>query len=404
MARRRFGKLSVVRINSLKEPGLFSDGGGLYLRVSPNLTKSWVFRFKEAGKARDMGLGPLHTITLAEARELATEKRKLRLDGVDPITHRRAARQARALEAVKAVTFKECAEGYISAHRAGWRSAKHAHQWTSTLAAHAEPIMGKLSVQAIDTAVVLKCLEPIWTQTPETASRLRGRIEAILDWATARGYRQGENPARWRGHLDHLLPARSKVQRVEHHAALPYAEVPEFVAGLRSRDTIAARALEFTILTAARTGEVFGALWDEINLELMTWTIPGHRMKGGREHRAPLSPRAVEILRSLPEDGPRVFSGLTEAAWRKLMAQARPDVTIHGFRSSFRDWAAETTNYQNHIVEMALAHTIGDAVERAYRRGDLFEKRTRLMAAWAGFCAKPMKAGEVVSIMREPRR
>jgi integrase len=296
---REIEKLTALRAEREKRPGMYGDGGGLYLRVTEDGAKNWVFRFMLNGRPRWMGMGPLHTVSLAEARKRAGEHRLRRHDGIDPIEARRAERLKAQLEAAKAITFKGCAESYIKAHRAGWRNGKHAAQWEATLATYAEPIIGKLSVQAIDTALVLKVLEPIWTKKPETAGRVRGRIEAVLDWARVRGYRTGENPARWKGHLDHLLPARGKVRKVEHHAALPYPELPGFLVALREQEGIAARALEFTMLTSARTGEVIGAHWNEINFLDRTWTVPATRMKAGREHRVPLSARALAILEEM---------------------------------------------------------------------------------------------------------
>src|SRR5215467_14277405 len=296
---RATGRLTALKVDKAKRPGMYADGGGLYLRVTNDGAKNWVFRFMLNGRPRWMGMGPLHTVSLAEARKRAAEHRLRRHDGIDPIEHRRAERLQARLDAAKAITFKECAQNYIKAHRAGWRNGKHAGQWEATLATYAEPVIGKLSVQAIDTALVLKVLEPIWTTKPETAGRVRGRIESILDWAKVRGYRAGENPARWRGHLDKLLPPRSKVRRVEHHAALPYAELPGFLASLREQESIAARALEFAILTAARTGEIIGARWGEIDLLDKTWTLPATRMKAGKEHRVPLTARALAILKEM---------------------------------------------------------------------------------------------------------
>jgi integrase len=281
------GRLTALKVDKAKRPGMYADGGGLYLRVTHSGTKNWVFRFMLNGRPRWMGVGPLHTIGLAEARNRAAGFRLQRHDGVDPIERRRAERLQGRLDAAKAMTFKESAALYVASHRAGWRNPKHAAQWQATLATYAEPVIGGLSVQVIDTALVLKVLEPIWTVKPETAGRVRARMESILDWAKARGYRAGENPARWRGHLDKLLPPRSKVQRVEHHAALPYAELPGFLVSLREQEGIAARALEFAIMTAARTGEVIGSRWGEMDLLDKTWTLPAARMKSGREHRVP---------------------------------------------------------------------------------------------------------------------
>jgi integrase len=364
--------------------------------------KSWLYRFSLQGKAREMGLGSLSAVSLSEARIKAGECRRLREEGVDPIEARKVRREQAALDAAKSITFKEAAANYIASHRAGWRNEKHASQWENTLATYAEPVLGRVSIQAIDTTLVLKVLEPIWKTKPETASRLRGRIEAILDWAKVRGLRQGENPARWRGHLDHLLPARSKVRRVKHHAALSYAELPDFIAKLRAQEGVAARALEFTILTAARTGDTIGAVWYEVNTSDKVWTVPADRMKAGKEHRVPLSSRALAILREGHDmqTSDYVFPGgkagkpLSNMAMTEVLRRmGRRDITVHGFRSTFRDWAAERTNFPSEVVEMALAHAVGDKVEAAYRRGDLFEKRRRLMAEWASYCNTPSAVG-----------
>lgn len=354
-----------------------------------------------------MGLGPLHTIGLAEAREKAQECRKLRLQRVDPIEARKSGQIEAKLAAASAIIFRECAERYIEAHRAGWRSEKHASQWPTTLGSYVYPIFGDLPVQAIDVGLVMKALEPIWHAKPETANRVRGRIEAVLDWAASRGYRQGENPARWRGHLENLLPKRSKIRRVEHHPALPYQEIGAFMAELRRQDGIAARALEFTILTASRTGEVVGARWDEINRAERIWTIPAERMKSGREHRVPISGAALTIVDAMAEvrQGKFVFPGNTATQPLSNMAMLmllrrmnRPDLTVHGFRSTFRDWAAERSAFAAEVAEMALAHTVADAVERAYRRGDLFQKRQQLAEAWASYCNSSPSGGEVIPI------
>jgi integrase len=406
---RAIEKLTALKVERTNQPGMYGDGGGLYLRVANGQAKNWVFRFMLNGRPRWMGMGPLHTVSLAEARKRAGEHRLRRHDGIDPIEARRAERLKARLEAAKAITFKECAESYIRAHRAGWRNNKHAAQWEATLATYAESIIGKLSVQTIDTALVLKVLEPIWRKKPETAVRLRGRIESILDWAKVRGYRTGENPARWKGHLDHLLPARGKVRKVEHHAALPYGELPGFLAALREQEGIAARALEFTILTSARTGETIFARWHELDLLDKTWIVPAERMKAGREHRVPLSARALAILEEMQphragDDG-FVFPGgkagkpLSNMAFLMLLRRMkRDDLTAHGFRATFKTWASERTNFQNEIVEAALAHVVGSKVEQAYRRGDMFEKRCRLMDSWAEFCNKPRAQGAVLSL------
>jgi integrase len=417
-------RLTALKVSRLNEPGMYADGRGLYLQVTES-GASWVFRYMLAGKARWMGLGPLALYGLQEARAKALDARRLRHEGIDPIDARRAQRDRQRLEAAKAVTFAKCAEAYIKAHRAGWRSDKHATQWETTLATYAEPIIGALPVQAIDTALVMKVLEqirdapgepaaPFWTARPETASRLRGRIESILDWAKVRGYRNGENPARWRGHLDHLLPARSRVRKVQHHAALPYAELRAFLATLRTQGGIAAGALEFTILTAARTGETVGARWGEFNLSEKVWIVPGDRMKAGKEHRVPLSDRALAILSDVKPASDAgdigsqfVFAGgkpglpLSDMAFLMLLRRmGHGDVTAHGFRSTFRDWAAERTNIPNDVIEMALAHSVSDKTVAAYNRSDLFDRRRRLMAQWATFCTSPAQQGNNVAPIR----
>ena len=398
-------RLTAVAVVRKKKLGRYGDGRGLWLQVSPSGTKSWLFRYMRNGKARQMGLGAVHTVTLAEARETAGDCRKLLLAGLDPIEARRAERMQSRVEAARGTTFKDCGERYIVAHEAGWKNAKHRNQWKSTLATYAYPVLGELSVAAIDTALVLKVIEPIWTVKPETAARVRGRIEAVLDWATAREYRQGDNPARWRGHMDKLLPARSKVARVRHHAALPYGELPVFMAALRKQDGVSPRALEFAILTAARTGETVGARWAEIDANTAVWNVPAERMKGEREHRVPLSARTLEILESLPREGEAEFvfpGGRAESPLSNmallgvLRRMGRGDVTTHGFRSTFRDWAAEQTAYPREVCEAALAHALKDKTEAAYRRGDLFEKRRRLMADWSKYCTLPPPVGEKV--------
>jgi integrase len=416
-------KLSALKVAREKRPGIYSDGGGLYLQVAKQGWKSWIFRFwvaerdpktglalrdpttnKLLGRNREMGLGSCITVSLAEARERAMECRKLRENDVDPIEAREAAKRRVALERAKSLKFKEAAVAYVAAHRAAWKNEKHASQWTATLQTYAYPVFGDASVQAIDTALIVKVIEPIWAAKPETANRVRGRIESILDWATVRGYRQGENPARWRGYLDKLLPSRAKVRKPQHHRALPYAELPAFMADLRLEVGIAARALEFTILTAARTSEAIGARRPEINARERLWAVPAERMKASKEHRVPLSDRVLEIIaEAIVDEEGFIFPG---GRWRKplsnmamlalLKRMGRDDLTVHGFRSTFRDWAAERTNFANEVVEMALAHAIDSKTEAAYRRGDLFEKRRHLMAEWEVYCLAPPKIGEVV--------
>jgi len=384
--------LTALAVSKIKTPGRHAVGDGVYLQITGDSGRSWIFRYQRGGRQRHMGLGPTDLLTLAEARERAREARRLLLDGIDPMEARNARRAQAALDAAKAVTFKDCAERYIASHEAAWRNPVHRKQWTSTLTAYAYPAFGALPVAAVDTGLVIKALEPIWTEKPETASRVRGRVESILDWAKVRGYREGENPARWRGHLDKLLPNRRKVRRVEHHAALPYADMPAFMVALREREGIAARALEFLILTAGRTGEVLGARWSEIECDV--WTVPASRMKAHREHRVPLPDQAVNLLAKLPRvDSDLLFPG--ERSGRPLSNMAllmmlrrmkRGDLTAHGFRSTFRDWTAEETDYAGEIAEAALAHVVESKVEAAYRRGDLFEKRRTLMADWATYC------------------
>lgn len=405
MGTRQLNRLSAKTIAFKKHPGLYCDGGGLYLQVTPSGSKTWIFRFRSAltQKLRDMGLGALHTVGLPEAREKAAAQRRALLDGLDPIQVREQERQRKAIEAAKAVTFSQCAVSYVESHKAGWRNAKHAEQWTKTLEAYADPVVGALPVQDVDTGLVLKILEPIWSTKAETASRLRARIENILDWARVRGYRSGENPARWKGHLNQLLPALAKKSRVAHHKAMPFCEVGEFVANLRALPSVSARCLEFTILTAARTSEAIKARPEEIDLDNATWTIPASRMKAQKEHRVPLSPRAVEVVREMLKlEQDYIFPGadrrkpLSNMAMLTLLDRIQVEVTVHGFRSSFRDWAAERTAFPHEVCEMALAHTIANAAEAAYRRGDLFEKRRKLMEAWGDFINAPRLEGTVI--------
>jgi integrase len=407
---RTINRLSHRKVVTLKQPGMHGDGGGLYLQVTEGADgtprKSWLFRYTVAGRERQMGLGPLSDVPLAEARDRALAARKLRRAGKDPIAEREAARVEASLVAAKTMSFDECATAYIAAHRAGWRNLKHAAQWSSTVATYCSPVFGKLPVQLVDVGLVMKAIAPLWAAKPETAGRVRGRIERILDLAKVRGFRDGENPARWRGHLDQLLPARGKVRRVKHHAALPFADIPAFVAALRGRDAVAARALEFAILTAARTSEVLGATWSEFYLDTRVWTIPAERMKGAREHRVPLGDRAIEIIRNMmsAKKNDHVFYGDRRAALSNmsllmlLRRMGRTDITTHGFRSTFRTWAAECTNYPREVVEAALAHVVGNKVEAAYQRGDMLDKRRPLMAQWENYCAKPVVHSTVTPI------
>jgi integrase len=390
-------------------PGLYADGGNLYMQISTNGTnvnRSWIFRFAISGKRREMGLGPIHTISLRDARAKAAELRKLVYEGRDPIAERDAQKAALAATTAKRVTFDYCAASYSRAHSPKW-SARHAYQWSSAMTRFASPVLGKLPVDAIDVGLVVKVLEPIWHERPETASRLRGGIESVLAWASVRGFRQGDNPARWTNHLEELLPSRREILPVEHFAALAYREVPGLMVKLRERSGVRERALEFLTLTASRSGEVLGARWDEIDLTERVWTISAERMKARREHRVPLCDRALAILyeMKLCRRNEFVFpserrKNLGESPMRELLKRLGYKVTVHGMRSAFRDWAGEQTNFAREVCEAALAHRVGDAVEQSYRRGDALEKRRALMNAWANFCNKPIATGTTVTPMR----
>ncbi|MDR3408984.1 MAG: integrase arm-type DNA-binding domain-containing protein [Methylovirgula sp.] len=403
--------LTAKRIATLTKPGRYGDGHGLYLQITKAGVRSWLFRYRRDGRERAMGLGPSHVVGLAAARERARAARLQLLDGIDPLEAKKAGRAARALAAAKALTFADAAEQYFAQHERKWRNAKHRAQFLSTLKTYAFPKIGKLPLGEIDTGLILKAIEPIWLTKTETANRVRGRIEAVLDWATVRGYRTGDNPARWRGHLENVLPARAQVQKPKHHAALPYVELPAFICDLAGRQGTAARALEFTIATAARTGETIGATWPEIDFDAKTWTVPAGRMKASKEHRVPLSDRALAILKALPREagndfifiGPTKGHGFSNMAMSKLLQRmGRDEITVHGFRSTFMDWAHEQTAFPKVTIDMALAHVVGDKVEAAYRRGDLFEKRCALMSAWAKYLYAPAPEGEVVPLRRAP--
>ncbi|MES3023874.1 MAG: integrase arm-type DNA-binding domain-containing protein [Pseudomonadota bacterium] len=392
----RINKLSALELKRLVKPGYHGDGGGLWLQVSASLSKSWIFRFTIAGKQREMGLGSLNTVDLAGARAKARECRQLLLDGMDPLANRRATKTAHALSEAKRITFDQCAAAYIDAHRSSWKNAKHVLQWESTLATYASPLIGALPVADVDTDLVVKVLSPIWREKTETAVRLRGRIESILDWATVSKFRQGDNPARWRGHLENLLANPNKIAPVKNHPALPWREIGGFMKLLREREGVAARAIEFAILTACRSGEVRGATWAEIDLDAKLWTIPAERMKAGKEHRVPLSIRAMALLKSIKRGGDVVFPGrdrgtpLSDMSLTAVLRRmGRGDITVHGFRSSFRDWCSEEAGntFPREVCEHALAHSLPDKVEAAYRRGDLLEKRILLMQAWSAYCA-----------------
>lgn len=386
---RSVNRLSTSAVKNIKKPGDHADGNNLYLRVSPTGTKSWSLIYSFRGKRRELGLGKMPVVTLADARRKAEEAARLRHDGIDP-----KVAWSRASKSAGVPSFGELAVEHIENQSPTWRSAKHHSQWTNTLRTYAAPIWDR-PVDSITTEDVYDILQPIWTSKPETAKRVRGRIEAVLDAAKARKFRSGENPAAWRGNLASILPKRRKGLQ-KHHLAMPYADVADFMVRLRKGAGLAARALEFTILTAARTGETIGARWDEIDLDSGVWTIPAERMKAGKDHRVALSASAVGLLRSLPQPGEFVFPGLKRGTHLSNMAmenvlrrmKAKP-VTVHGFRSSFRDWSAEETNFPREFAEMALAHAVGSEVERAYRRGDGLERRRELMEAWAAYVAAP---------------
>ena len=373
-------RLSARAVQTLTKRGYHADGGGLYLLIGPTGAKSWVLRYQRAGRRREMGLGPATAVSLADARQAAIAQQKMLVAGDDPIAVRRAARSAGA-------TFGEAADAYIASHRAGWKNDAQADQWTQSLRDYGPK--RETPIAEIDTAAVMVCLRPIWEKKTVTATRVRGRIERVLDWAKVHGMRTGENPARWRGHLENLLPKPSKVSKGKHHAAMPYTDVAAFMTTLAERDARSRRALRFTILTAARTEEVVGAQWAEFDIPAKLWTIPAGRMKGGREHSVPLTAAAVAILEPLSRKEPPFK--LSENAMLYLVQKPSPKglglpYTVHGFRSSFRDWAAETQDAPNEVVEMALAHAIRNKAEAAYRRGALLEKRRVLMEAWASYC------------------
>ncbi|MDB5908951.1 MAG: integrase [Massilia sp.] len=392
---RHIDKLSAILVGQLKSPGYYGDGNGLWLQISGSGSKSWVFRFTISGTRREMGLGAVHTVSLSIAREKARQCRLLLTEGKDPIVSRDASRTASALSAARIKTFDQCAAAYIKAHRGGWKSAKHAAQWETSLANYASPVFGALPVSDVDTDLVVKVLRPIWDTKTETAVRLRGRIESILDWATVSKYRQGENPARWRGHLQNLLANPNKIAPVVNHPALPWQEMPAFMPQLIAREGVAARAVQFAILTACRSGEVRGATWSEIDMEAKVWTVPAKRMKAGKEHRVPLSTAAVAVLQQMPRESAFIFSGRTHdtvlsdmSLTAVLRRMGRGDITVHGFRSTFRDWCSEAAgnSFSREVCEHALAHSLPNKVEAAYRRGDLLEKRILLMQAWADYC------------------
>lgn len=404
----RTGKLTTLTVRRHTMPGRYSDGSNLYLFIKPSGARVWTFRFTMPGqKPREMSLGSEADVSLAEARDRAREARRQLEAGRDPIEARNLSKREAASQGF---SFQDVAALYIASHQGSWRNAKHRAQWTSTLDSYAHPTLGSLPVGKVAVGDVMRVLQPIWNAKPETASRLRGRIEAVLDYATAQGWRTGENPARWKGHIANLLPKRSKIARVKHHAALPWGECPAFMRALAEQKGAAALALRFTILTAARTSEVTGATWGEINSAAEVWTVPGGRMKAGQEHRVPLSLAALSVLAALhtkdalPSSpvfpGGKKDAGLSNMAMTAVLRRMKQgNLTVHGFRSSFRDWCAEMTSHPRDVAEAALAHTVRDKVEAAYRRGDMLERRAKMMAEWAAFLARPA-AAEVVVLAR----
>lgn len=400
-------RLTALAVKRATEPGRYPDGGGLFLQVSETGTQSWIYRYMLRGTLNEMGLGPVHAVGLADARAKAAVARSLKWSGVDPLKKKRDDRAAVRAQTQKSMSFKEAAEAYCAAHKAGWKNRKHADQWSNTLTTYAYPAFGDLPVQKINTGHVMQAVEPIWRDKTETASRVRGRIEAVLDWAKAHGHRDGENPARWRGHLENLLPERTKVRKVKHFSALPYTEVGAFMAGLRQQQGLAARALELLILTATRTGETIGARWTEFDLDQALWMLPAERTKTGKDHRIPLSDAAIALLRELQElklsnqfvfPGERSGKPLSNMAMLKVLERMkRDDITVHGFRSTFRDWCAES-GYSRELAEMALAHVVDNKVEAAYFRSDLFMNRKALMTDWARYCGQQAVPTRVIQL------
>lgn len=396
--------LTVKAVQNLKEVGKYLDGGGLYLQVTKAGVKSWIYRFDINKKRREMGLGGVDTLSLAEARDACAEQRKILKQGVDPIDHRKAQdiaeRQVKEAEKARqsqeehqSITFKQCADEYIGKKEVEWANAKHRQQWRNTLRDYAHPHIGHIKIGEVDRVLVLECLTPIWTTKNETATRVRQRIEAILDYAKAMDYRTGDNPAAWKGSLEPILPKPSKVKRVTHHRALPYDQMSAFMSQLQEMDGLGAQALQLAILTATRTGEVLNSEWLEVDLGKKVWTIPKERMKAGVEHRVALSESAINIIKNLPRINNYLFAGSKQgrplsnlAMTMVLRRMERTDITVHGFRSTFRDWVAEQTHFPARVAETALAHQLKDGAEKAYQRGDLIKKRYELMEAWSSYC------------------
>jgi len=402
-------KLTSLQVKKISAYGFYPDGNGLYLQVSKTGTKSWVFRYEVNGKGRKQGLGSATDLSLSEARLAASESRRLRLNGKDPIDEKKKSIATARLKSAKDTTFKTCATSFIDSHKSGWTNKKHIDQWTNTLTTYAYPVIGELPVQDVDVNLTMKILEPIWYTKTETATRVRQRIENILDWAKAREFRTGENPARWRGHLDMLLPKPTKIQKVKHFNAMPYIETPAYFVELRKRDILSAKALAFIILTATRSNETRSARWSEIDIDGAMWTIPEERMKAKKEHIVPLSPECLQILEEakafkindfvFPGDNKK--TGISSAALQRLLRETQSEATIHGFRSSFRDWCAEMTNYDSKLAEFALAHQLSDATEAAYLRSKMVDKRRKLMNAWSSYCKENKKTGTVTPINKQ---
>ena len=405
---RMHGRLTAMEVKHATKRGLYPDGNGLCLQIARNGSRSWVFRFRIGQRRRYCGLGSIADVTLAQARERAAAARALLADGKDPIDVKQGRRAAVALSAARTMSFSEAAAAYIDAHKASWRTTKTADSTAAAITTYANPIIGSLAVGEVDTGMVVKILEPIWYTKSETASRLRSTIENTLDWAAARGYRAGENSARWRGHLESLLPKKAKVAPIQHLPALDYHEVGAFMARLRELPSIDARALEFCILTAARSGEALDAQWGELDLTAKVWTVPAERTKARREHRVPLSDAVMALLMELPTPhtgplfpGRKAGAAINRTRLLGVLRQLNPDVTVHGFRSAFRDWAGDSTSAQRETIEAALAHVVGDRTEAAYRRSDALEKRRKLMEMWATYCSAPARSdAEVVELRR----
>jgi integrase len=400
-------ELEAIQVKRLTKPGLHAVGGvaGLLLQVTPTGARSWILRTMVGAKRRDIGLGGFPDVTLARAREQAREAKEMIKQGTDPVEQRKSARGALMAAQARGVSFDECARQFIESKTVEFSNPKHAAQWTNTLRDYASPLIGRLPVAEVELAHIVKVLEPIWQTKTETATRVRGRIESVLAWATVSGYREGDNPARWKSNLDAVLPKPAKLKNVQHHKALPWQDMNDFMQKLRQRQGMGARCLEFTILTGLRSGEVRGAKWQEIDLKANTWTVPAERMKMKKAHTVPLCDDAVKLLEQLPKfkDNELAFPGtrggiLSDVGVTKPIRVMGYDVTVHGFRSTFRDWIAESTSYPHHVQEMALAHAVSNAVERAYRRGDLLAKRTNLMRDWCKFINSPASSGEVVGI------